>query len=510
MESMYSSKFGVLFRPEDENPRSLLVLGVTGCGKTTFLERYVEVEYLKGVKVVDIWDSKANLEGAFRVFEPRGKQLKIMQVFNEKVGEKVLESTHYPCKVWMPLSKNLPKKLPSCFEPFTIPLKELGKSDLDFLAEVRRFFMSSVILADLLKKIPKNYTLADFFKELSGLTEYQTADSFFGQKIAIHRQIRRFAMRLFLPFNKEYMISSEVNPLAMTEKRLIEELNDQKTFTVFSTKFIDDKKTRTFVTLWLLNRIAQLKSEGKIKQKIIIVIRDLWTLAPRFFAQEFESTMIQKIFEVLSTFRSKDVEIVADCQDPTTLNLRLSGQFTEVLTGSIFTPSEVSFFAESGSFLDKDVINQIFNLRFKKIKQLYDLLSGEFITIIYPQHKHMEASDNFFDLWRKNYNTYVDFTKIIKESKEELINKINEIKESYRTIEIKKEEPEKEKSIPEQLIRMKRFKRKDVEESLNVSERMAQRMMKVWIKEKKIKKIGKSGSPEVYYKIMTTTTTKKT
>ncbi len=511
MEYFPSSRLGVMTRPLDRNPRNLIALGITGSAKSTLISKYLEKEYENGSKIVDVWDSKNDFEGGFRVFPPSEKQNKIMKSL--LTDSRLYKGETYPTKIFHPLCKTISnkyRKLPSCFELFSIPLNSLTLEDINFLAENTKPTTSSRILHNILKDLNNRTTLVDLFSKISELSRKTEASMYFGHRIKQREgTMKNFALKIFIDFHDEYTISSESNCLALTKEKLMKDLNDNKTFSVFSTKWVGDTKSKYFITLWIMHQIAQMKTDGLIEPKVVFVIRDLHTLAPRFYNidEKFKTAMIGMIYDILSTYRSKDIEVVADNQDPTTLNTRLMGQFTEVLVGPISTPNEVQYLLESGASIDRNIIQAINAIKSSPLKQFYDLNSGEFITPLFPKHRHKEAGENFMKLWEEFYSgKFKEWTKMIADSKLEMSLAERKVKKEQKEIEEIEEAGEKEVkvelSLPEKVRVLGEFTRVDIERVLETNDVTAGRWIREWKKKGFIRMVGKSTSKNVKYVVM--------
>lgn len=501
---------GILFKTEDINPHHTIIFGVTRSGKSTLLEKLLQKEYENNSKIVDVWDAKNDLEGAFRLFPPDKRQIDLMKEILRGIVP-AYEGRTYPVKIYHPLCLNIPNRLPSCFRIFTIPFNSLTKQDLDFLAENTKPTESIEIILetieDMIKKMGNSVTIPDFIDKIYG--ESLSYD-YFGRKLKLTKNVIRHSRKIFGRFRKEFLITSSNNRLALTEEKLIKEMNDNKTFAIFSTKYIDNMKLKMFVTLWIINQIAKIKTEGRIIPKINIAMRDLFTFAPSKDLisedEKYKETSTRRIFDILATFGSKNVEVDADCQDPTSLSDKLKGQFTEMLIGSINNPHAIENLMESGMALDRYALYKIYKLKELKIKMIYDVATTDFYIITFPSHKHREPQDDFFKLWEKHYNTYKDWTKEIAESKAELHSAIEKIRKEEKTIEEEIEEKEKilkrEEGLPEELKKMKEFVRLDVERILKVKSRTANTNIKRWKSKGFIDVIGDPSSKNVKYKIV--------
>lgn len=502
MGILYKADWTIGVVPRGKEKKHFCLFGLTGSGKTTLSERIAEVNYLqKHYKIVSVFDSKHDFESAWTAFPSSGLHKRILETSEQSEGlpKEAITPTAYPTRIFHPVCRLLPSNVPDIFFPYTIPLDSISKSELQFLAESGERNVTLDILQKALELLTKNkaLTLPELLYSLRGNDSNSSADFFGLQEEIASKQTQRTAINLFLQFSTHKFLSSSKNPLALTEKKLIAELNDQKTFTVFSGRYLGDKKLEFFCALAILNQIIKLKRLGKVKSDICVTLHDLYMLCPRYFTQEYEKTMTDLLYEILTTCRSAGIQVLADSQDPTGLAQRLCGQFSEVLTGYVWSPNELQYFAESGAMLEAFDKWQINNLRFKKQKSFFDLHSKDWVQIIPARHAHKGEGEDFFQTWKKHGKPFKDISNEIKEAEKEFDEAVKIV--SSKSKEEKEIKPIKK--IPAELLEKKSFVRADVEKALDCNKTYAKRIIKNWIETGLIKMHGEPRSKNCYYKI---------
>jgi len=483
--------------PAKKDIEHWVIFGQTGSGKTTFSERITEVLYrAKKFKVVCLFDSKDDLESAFALFPAEGETKKALLDCEhwQDVHMDFRKPEGIPIKVFHPICKGLSKKAPETFFPFTVPLVSLTKAELAFLGETDKRAVYVEQLAQLLEQRQEDssLTLPEFLlslKELKG-----EANAFGFHDYSLSNQFFSSAYNLFAPFSVQRMISSKKCPTALTDEKLVEILNDQKTYTVFSTKWLHDQKLKFFVTLALFNAIIRLKQEGKIKPNIVIKINDLHKLVPRFFVQEYQKIMISLFFDLITTCRSSGITLVCDTQDPTAINSRLIGQFHNVWTGTITTPNQLQYFAESGARMNEDDFYQINLLHFLKRRAFFDISTHGFAYVMPPRHKHKEPGEDFFKYCKKRNMPFKSLEADILSVSEEF----------ERAVEFVRQQTKKKalvSDLPTELAEKGFFDRMDVETVLGCGSTVARKQIRKWIQNRWIKRIGEENAPDVHYQV---------
>ncbi len=491
-------EFTIGFVSPQKHKKNWLFCGLTGSGKTTAAEKVCEISHnYKKYKIISAYDSKQDLESCWCAFPTRGYLKNILATSEtcQGVEKEFVTPRGYQTNIFHPLCTRLPQRLPSIFSVFTIPLASIDKACLQFLSETSERSVTLDVLHKLIQSIDPETTLPELLFSLRNSKDSKTKDVFGIESEIASKQMQKTALTIFLPFSTNKILSSSKNPLALTEKRICEIMNDQETFTVFSARYAEDRKTEFFVTLWLLRQLIKLKRAGKIKPDICVSLHDLHILCPRFNTQDYEKVMTNLVFEILTTCRGAGIEVVADVQDPTTLSQRLSGQFSEIYTGFIWSPNELQFFSESGAMLDQWSRWQISQLRYKKQKSFFDLMGKTVIPIIPPLHAHKGEGEDFFETWRQHGFAFKNISTEIEQGEEEFDSGVKKVM-------LQSKQPATVKLLvkpPRELLQKGKFVRQDVETALDCNNTYAKRAIRNWIELNLVEMKGEARSKNCYY-----------
>lgn len=461
-----------------------IILGQTGYGKSTLLERIAEIYHKNGYKIIDLWNNE-RLEGSFfslpsqfRFWEGKAKGL--------------------PTRVLFPVSKELPRVLPSICKPFTIPINQIDLDDMRvFLAsELGRSFRS--LYYGMKLELPDNNDIVGFIKGIERLanTGFVNIE---GLPIKAMSKIGyRDLLSSFYPFLAQGTLTSESHPLTLN---LEKELKDNETITVLSQKFIFNREMKYFITVWFLRKIFELKSLGKVKKPILIISRELSDLLPTNPIDESQRLTSYWISQILKQGRGIKLSMWGDNQSPSELSSVAYRQFGYVFSFRITTPDDIQKLSDGRGiiFLQRSDLARLVNLPIGKFLAITPFDFG-FYRAVVPSTYHRREGQDFFSIWKKLGNGFVNYTedidsifKQISDSvKKEQIKVAKEVREK-RTVE---ETFIDESEIPRNL--KDRFQRLDIERHYQCSKRKAVDIINKWITNNKAKREG--GGNNFWYK----------
>ena len=219
----------------------------------------------------------------------------------------------------------------------------------------------------------------------------------------------------FTPFLTDFSLAPEN---CRTNLNIVDVMNDNKHYHVFSTRYITDKKYKSFYLLHLLQEI--LLHEAEAKHPIIIYFEEIRYLAPasnegytKFIAEELKNTMTRM------RNMGRGIAIVATTQAFTDVHRSVFDSFNEYVWGEL-TLKELE--AVSKAFKlnkqDTDLFRslQIGDFIIQTKEEYEDEPSMQRVKFLMPPHAHKDVeSQDFFTLQERlfpermqTYNSLVD------------------------------------------------------------------------------------------------------
>ena len=475
--------------------KQTLIVGKSGHGKSLCLERGIYNYWKNGFNIICINDAKDLLESAFMGFPAE-----IIADYHKKaLQEQNIEPLTPDIIIFHPFSFKTPKTRIPQISLFTFPILAIRDSEIGFLLEDSEDRTTREILLSALNNIKEDDSLWDFLLKV---------------EIMIERQIKEFGIqRGKIPDPKSFGLSGtsmgslknideilrsfnrfQLNMFLMPENFElnldIEELfeNPEK-IKIFTTRYIDDQKTKDFVVLMLLNQIV--KNAYKSKHPILIVMDELKDLCPSNTNLGYKKILAKEISRMLNTmFRANNIASISTSQSFSGISKYLlrTNCFTEVFIGSLDSETDLLNLKQIYNF-DKPIINSIQNLDFNcfLIRGIPDLPinaqeDNPFRSLFSP-FPHKEPYYKFDDLFEKYYpekmNKYSEILNKMESLKEKFINKNMDFKLS----KIKQEE---EQNIKQQKEKDEIKELKDKVEKLNLekkqskAEQIKQRNDEIW------------------------------
>ncbi|KXB08764.1 hypothetical protein AKJ56_00415 [candidate division MSBL1 archaeon SCGC-AAA382N08] len=249
--------------------------GSTGTGKTVFIKWLEEYAVDKGY--AKIWNINVEEFSVLREILSMGvpyvnlnnpqekKRVKNLKKYNRKASRDVLPK-HYDLKVFIPVTANLPKKLPDFFEPFGIRVNDLQEWTLKIMFG-ESYEKYSKIYNDKFRG--KNTRLNDLM-EIGG-EEYET--DFYTKKspLGIERvfireesQSLQYFMRQVNRFKNTVIYTPpEIEDEYSLKPKLREETENQETIAVLYTGHVKDEFLKKFLIAYFIDCMINIQDNLK-------------------------------------------------------------------------------------------------------------------------------------------------------------------------------------------------------------------------------------------------------
>lgn len=480
--------------PKDQPVRAG-VIGQSGVGKSMLLERAMEnFQEMKDVKVVDIFSSK--IEGSFSTI-PKGSDYDFWQE-NSSLGPRSYEG-----KVYKPVTKNLDLAQAEVVQPFTIPIKSLSETSLKgLMGEVSR--TQSALFSSMLREIEdmEDPNIADLIHQAEMLPDkkYVKSDS----NLLISAPSRRGTQAIqhsLIKLADNHLVTSDNVGLSLD---LFKEMNDTERRMILETAQVKGENLTLFVVVHILQRILEMLKEGEIDSYVALFIREGHKLL-KTGSGGTNKAFREIVEEFLKESRQMGVSVFIDTQNPEELSGIARSQFNYLFTGRLNTARGIE------KVLDERTQENFNSKDRNKIKSLEDHIFYVWtpnglvknFKSAPTRSRHREPGETFRQEWSKaggkmkNWSTEV---KQVREDIQESVKQHNErVKEKQEEKESSEDEEDQYESIPGELLTVGRFKRKKVEELMDVGGSQARNYLRRWREKGFIEKI-KEGR-EVFYEI---------
>lgn len=451
----------------------------SGYGKSLNEEGLAEAYYDAGFIVIYLGDGmKGEEEGAYAMFEPEARyHLDLLK----KEGKKARK---VPVKLYHPFTFNIPNILLPDYNFFTLPIKDLGRSDYSMLAETQSDSDTIRILQQASTNLPKDAGIYQLLHDIQFLIKGKkkndsissTSNNFYLNVTAGTAKSMQDIANLFQPFRNDYFLVSENCPLNLDLQKI---LSDNQSIHFFSTRFFNDPKMKEFVILAILNKILEYKDYAK--HPVCIIIPEIRKLCPDR-AIGYQKFLSEAIKEALSTMRSQG-----------------KGGFSSILSSQSWNDTDQGIRdSHSVTILGKlnlndiDKISKVMGYNKERRGELADppgvnswLIVGkeglDWWHFFLPSWCHAEPEYQFDNMFKKHYSEKMKRpTEIIEFMK----NQMNDEEEKFM-LKAKREE-EKERELIEQ-------KKREREES------KGNNFQEIKSKERELKQQGKMKDIERAY-----------
>ena len=408
----------------------VLFVAQTGGTKTMAIERFVEEHFKVGQIIVYIESAKSNLEAGFCGFEPTRKYHLDKLIFQgEQPSKKQFKIYH--------LNNNIPtfKEIPE-MKIWTMNIKRFDRLLTSFLFENATETSSLSILNTTINRLKKDEGFFDLVLKLKKGNLKKKDDLF-----DLESKASSININTILNFLGRFKDNAIIMPENFNSNLDVSKiLQDQKSYHIFSNRYINDVKIRDLSTLYLLNEIRKAKAEGKIKQEILIVLDEIKTISPQNPLYDFQKILNKLLTEILSVCRSLGIKIVGASQQYNEIDSAVRQSFSDIVLGKTTALQEL------------DTISRIANLQSWERDKIMRLEPNQFFFLSewldrrgtwnfhLPTHAHGERNQ-IFDRTFKEY--YPDKMKNHKE----IVKPIKECYKLQETTAIKKLQEEKKLQV---------------------------------------------------------------
>jgi len=251
------------------------IFGSTGSGKSSIGEYLAETFFDAGEKVIDFFD-EGRLENAFyRFAEDKSELLKILKA-------RKLQPRDFPCEVYFPryCGKEVTRRVPEYFKPFTLPLSDLSTDDLKTLMGLRAHewtFAGEAMIDRALAEIePEDefYTLIERVVQSlkQGVIKFDEEEIPIGDRRSVFPLVRRL-----YELQQLGIISSATDPRCIDFKQVLADKGQITSFTVYQIASI---RIRYGIWAYLLRKILDTKRVNVGLPRTVLFIREVRNLAP--------------------------------------------------------------------------------------------------------------------------------------------------------------------------------------------------------------------------------------
>lgn len=441
------------------------ICGMTGSGKSVLLETIAAYHLAHGWKVVDISNPLGRMEGCFISLPPVGNFKKFWDSVFNKTNENfivnncdpLLKETYesgFKTRIFIPYTRKVPDQIPQNCSLYTLGLSNISVSDFSILFGRTFFGPRRALMLEALNQINQSSDLIDL-KFLTdkilrrGYTYYRNVKFSLADK-----RTRPTIDRVLVQLLGSGMVSSKKFNYSLNLKK---ELKDKKRVTVFTQNFIEDPVLQFFNVFHLLNRIYNLLDQKKVKQKVLVIIRELSLLAPREtddFYQRRTSNLISKIVKIS---RGAKLSLWADSQSPLEVNKEVIRQMYHRIFFRLWSPEETEYvMVGSSAYLEKE-----------SRKTIQRLDTGECIIVgnrpilgkaLPPCWFHFEPGSDFFQSWKQAGRKFKDITAVKEHIEDNIDQGVERFKfEVSKAVEEKKAETRKEHGPSKKELIMSEF-----------------------------------------------------
>ena len=451
-----------------------LIVGSSGIGKGLMMEYLVYLYWMNGYTIISLTDVKNEFEFAEAMFKPKEPyHVNALRKWGCRMQPMDI-------KIYHPFTLNIPSyKLPE-INFFTFNIKNIGRSELNFIGENETDKTSFKIITNVIENMKKNHGLHHLLYEIqknieSDKTQYKgrrlhslEADEFFvmGSQGGTEKNVGEI-VGYFKPFLKNYMLGSADCPLNLDFKKIV---NDQKHYHILTTKWIKDEKMKSFVILFFYNQIVKALEDKDVKYPVCFVIDELGYLCPQktegytvFLSNEF-----RKRYKTIRSM-GHGCASVSTTQVYYDIHEDARSSATCVYIGNV-----------GSNFSDVERMAKALKWRADQVSAIKNLPRGQFICTelidedgeksftpivnFLPPHRHKEERYRFLEDFEeeypdrmKDYNLEINQMEALKERIENDVKKI--VERDNELIKKQIDDEVKRKDIREKLKNVQDFEK---------------------------------------------------
>jgi hypothetical protein len=478
-------------------PMNCLVVAGVGGGKSLGGEQLANFYHRNGFTVISLSDVKDAFEFGFSMFEPTAPyHLRKLRKFGCPIGA-------VPTKLYHPFTFQLPRqaKLPD-INFYTLNIKTLTRTDLNFLAESEENKRSIQIILEQLQKLKRDDGLHHLIFNAENQTESvanltktgmkfrsDDPDTFFTRSKTGTEKTSAEMSSYFKPFIDTYALAPESAP---TNLNIVDIMNDQEHYHVFSTRWITDRRLKAFFILHLLQDI--INNETYAKYPICIYLEEIRFLTPAG-SEGFTKFLAQEIGTTMTRMRNmgRGFAIISTTQVYRAVHSDVLDTFNETVIGRIGSIKELEFMSKALklSTQDTNLLKSLevgdFVIRTKD--EFSDESTLQKIRFYLPSHAHKEQGYSFFEWYAKRHpeqmRTYGDLISQMAALKTRIIEEVKVLTEKENATKrdaVKKERDERISKEKEKIKAQMQKVTKTTEKKDAVDEKMQELIWNEWNK----------------------------
>jgi len=407
------------YSKDGDSAGNSLSIGNPGYCKTTGNRREVELRYAIGHKIFCLYDGGDRLDMAYSMFPSISDFWKIPKLKIAKNGCKsIIAARKYPTEVLIPITKDIPKKLPNCFVPFTIAVSDLDKDDLVAILGERYKDTVDAAYAYMLEKIDDETTPLDYIRFLE--EAWKKGDSE-GTKLSFSGP-KKLIEAAFRPLMNQGLLTSKKISIVLD---IQEKIKDRKNISILCLRHCP-KAFHGFLVHYFISHIYNtLSGRGTtkmMKQKVTITLNEVADLLSKDSEQGTSGWSIgQMIGRIAKQYRTASLYLLMDTQLPSELpDIKETMKRVYVYNSSL--PSIQRAMAIAGiSEYAGDINNDDYAI-IPRLSPgwyyLFDRDKGVSIhKLMYLRSRTYQAGEDFYDIYDKVYGktSYQNITSIIAE-----------------------------------------------------------------------------------------------
>lgn len=494
-----------LINPEGKViPLNILIYSSSGGGKTLAEEQIADYYHRNGFTVISLTDVKDELELGFCMFEPTAQYHKAnLRTYGCPTQAK-------PTKIYHPFTFNIPHhKLPN-INFYTIDIKSLTRQDYNFLAESPENKKSIQIILEQLNNLKKHEgihhlvfyaenqteSMANITKTGVRFRSDNPNDFYTKSKIGTEKTSSEL-----LTYLKPFIIDYTIAPSNCKHNIDIEKLiNDQQHYHIFTSKWIKDKRLKSFYILHLLNEI--INNSDKARYPICLIIEEVRYLVPNT-AEGYTTYLAEEIKNNMTRMRNmgKGYASILTTQVYRDVNDKVIDTINEIIIGRLTSMKEYEFVGKTMRLTTTE-INLLKSLQVGQFvirakEQYADEVTLQKVKFFMPPHSHKEVGDNFFTTYEKNYPTQmrqytelIDEMKTIKNQIEEEVSILKDKENQSKKDQLKIERESKlDKEKMKLKIEMAKIQKK-TEKTEDIDEKLRDAIYNDWIDNNKTQSLS--------------------
>jgi len=400
-----------------------LAIGNPGYCKTSGNRREVELRWAINHKIFNLYDGGDRMDMCYFMFPSVSNFWKKPKVRTTKFGKKIITGRKaYPVEILIPITKDIPKKLPNNFVPFTIAVSDLDKDDLISLLGGKFEDTINAAYNYMLDKVNDETTPLDYIKILESAWKVGDPD---GIKLS-HHGPKKLIESVFNPLMNQGLLTSKKLSTVLDLKTI---LKDKKNISTLILRHCQ-KSFHGFLVHYFMSHIHQLLSgrgtTKKIRQKTTLVLNEISDLLSKDSEEGSSAYSISKmISRIAKQYRTANLFLLLDTQLPGELP-ELKETMKRVYVYNSSLPSVLKAMAIAGISEYAGDINQddysIIPRLSKGWYYLFDRDAGVSIhKLEWCRSRTYLDGENFYDIYDKVFGktSYQNISPILEEIKKE-------------------------------------------------------------------------------------------